>query len=77
MYIIAYRHRYQTNIEGQESYQEAWQLADSLEEAQAIANAATIRESDTLDRVVIADIKWAWPENETVNWFNRTMGIED
>jgi hypothetical protein len=26
---------------------------------------------------VIADIKWAWPESETVSWFNRTMGIED
>ena len=77
MYIIAYRHRFNTNLDGQESYQEAWQLADSLEEAQAIANAATVRDSDTLDRVVIADIKWAWPENDTFNCFNRTMGMED
>ena len=77
MYIIAYRHRFNTNLDGQDSYQEAWQLADSLEEAQSIANSATIRESDTLDSVVIADIKWAWPESETVSWFNRTMGLED
>ena len=77
MFIIAYRYKFNTNIDGQESYQEAWQLADSLEEAQAIANAATIRESDTLNRIVIADIKWAWPEAETVSWFNNTMGIED